>query len=530
VKTLRSLVHLARADLLERVRRYSFLIMLGFVLWLGYLSASGLFRLRVPPDYTGVINSAWVGATMTVTVSFFLTLFGFYLVKGSVSRDYQTGVGQIIATTPLSRPLYALGKWISNFAVLSIMVLLMLGVGILMNLLVGTADMDLGAMSAPLLFVALPCMALVAALAALFETIHWLRGGLGNIIYFILFMVVSIASVEGASADGYNPWIDIMGWQLIGNSVGQAAQTVYPESAGGFAFSITDLSTARIFLWDGISWTGEILLSRLFFMGLAIGIALGAALFFDRFNPSRLLPIRRKKIETDSMRLPEGAALNEALIAKPASAVLTPLENDRTNFRFGALFGAELKLFLKGQRWWWYALAAGLILAQLLSSFQAARILLVVTWIWPILMLSKLGCREAFYDTSQIVYSAPRPIAAQLPALWLSAALILMLMGSGALVRFIIAGETFSVLGWLTGILFIPSLALACGVLTGSSKTFEIVYVLWMYMLTQNVPLFDFIGMTPASPFPVYALAALALLGGAVVARHWQLKGRVSWG
>jgi hypothetical protein len=100
MKTLRILYALARADFLERTRRYSFLLMLGLVVWIGYLSASGQFRMRVPPDYTGVINSAWVGATMTVTVSFLLGWVGFYIVKGSLSRDYHTGVGQIMAATP----------------------------------------------------------------------------------------------------------------------------------------------------------------------------------------------------------------------------------------------------------------------------------------------------------------------------------------------------------------------------------------------------------------------------------------------
>ncbi len=127
MNTMRVLYHLARADFLERVRRYSFLMMLGLVLWIGYLSASGQFRMRVPPDYLGVINSAWVG---------------FYLVKGAVSRDYETGVGQIMATTPLSRPLYTLGKWVSNFAVLGLMVLLLLLMGDVMQLAVGVEGFD----------------------------------------------------------------------------------------------------------------------------------------------------------------------------------------------------------------------------------------------------------------------------------------------------------------------------------------------------------------------------------------------------
>ena len=99
-------------------------------------------------------------------------------------------------------------------------------------------------------------------------------------------------------------------------------------------------------------------------------------------------------------------------------------------------------------------------------------------------------------------------------------------MGSGALLRFIIAGETFSILGWLTGVLFIPSLALTSGVLTGSSKAFEAIYVLWMYMLVQKAPSFDFIGMTPESPLDIYVPLALILWILAVAARRQQMKSR----
>ena len=96
---------------------------------------------------------------MTLAVTLFLGWFGFYLVKGSVARDYETGVGQIMATTPLSRPLYLLGKWLSNFAVLGITVLILLLEGIVMNLFAAAQDFDLAALAAPLVFIALPCMA-----------------------------------------------------------------------------------------------------------------------------------------------------------------------------------------------------------------------------------------------------------------------------------------------------------------------------------------------------------------------------------
>jgi hypothetical protein len=47
-----------------------------------------------------------------------------------------------------------------------------------------------------------------------------------------------------------------------------------------------------------------------------------------------------------------------------------------------------------------------------------------------------------------------------------------------------------------------------------------------MYILTQKVPFFDFVGMTPESPLYVYAPLAVGLFAFAMFARHWQLKCR----
>ncbi len=101
MKSARIIYHLARADFLERVRRYSFLVMLGLAVFLGYQTAIGNMALELGL-YRGEFNSAWVGAMMSLIATFFIGWFGFYLVKGSVARDRETGVGQIIATTPLT--------------------------------------------------------------------------------------------------------------------------------------------------------------------------------------------------------------------------------------------------------------------------------------------------------------------------------------------------------------------------------------------------------------------------------------------
>ncbi|HLP14688.1 MAG TPA: hypothetical protein VK470_00440 [Bacteroidota bacterium] len=520
MNNLRILYHMMRADFLERTRRYSFLVMLALVMWIGYLSASGQFRMRVPPDHIGIVNSAWVGATMTITVTLLLGWLGFYLVKGSVSRDYETGVGQIMATTPLSRRLYMLGKWLSNFAVLAIMILIMMLEGILMNLTVGVEGMDLLALSAPLLFIALPCMAVVAAVAVLFESVSWLRGGLGNVIYFFTFLAALISTditAVGNPEKTNNPYVDVAGWRIIGESVSRAAHAAYPNSAGGFAFSITNLKSAKLFYWSGMIWTTDIFLSRLFFMLIAIGVVMLASLLFDRFNPSRVLPNKKRK--QSSLR--ESALETESA---PVSQVhLAPLTGTQRRFHFDALLIGELTLLLKGQRWWWYSVAIILIVVEVFSDVEITRLLLVLSWTWPILILSGLGCRESRHNTGQIVFSAPRPLVYQLSASWIAAFAVLAVIGSGALLRFLIAGEILSIMGWMTGVLFIPSLAVALGVLTRSNKSFEVLYVLWMYMLAQKAALFDFMRMLPESHWYFYALIAPALCLTAAFARQRQL-------
>ena len=83
--------------------------------------------------------------------------------------------------------LYMLGKWLSNFAVLSVMVLLVVVAAGVLQLVRGEdMKIEVWPLVAPSLIIAVPTMGLVAALAVLFETIRSLRGGFGNIVYFFL--------------------------------------------------------------------------------------------------------------------------------------------------------------------------------------------------------------------------------------------------------------------------------------------------------------------------------------------------------
>lgn len=194
----RILYQLAKADFLERVRGYRFLIILGVAIAAAFFFVPSDDAAWVTTDldgYRGVYDSAWIGAMVGLMSSLYLALFAFYAIKGSISRDVDTGVGQIIASTPISKRLYLFGKWLSNFAVLFIMVLLVIVAAGVLQLVRGE-DMriEVWPLAVPSLIIAVPVMALVAAIAVLFETIRSLRGGLGNIVYFFVRMFLFIAT------------------------------------------------------------------------------------------------------------------------------------------------------------------------------------------------------------------------------------------------------------------------------------------------------------------------------------------------
>ena len=121
---------------------------------------------------------------------------GFYIVKNTIQRDRETRVGQILATTPMSKTFYTISKTLSNFAVLAAMVLILVLAAIGIQLTHGDGGhINLFALCAPVLVFALCAVAVTAALAVFFESVPALSGGVGNILYFFLWtFLVSISA------------------------------------------------------------------------------------------------------------------------------------------------------------------------------------------------------------------------------------------------------------------------------------------------------------------------------------------------
>ena len=530
MNTLNILFHLALADFYERARRYSFLLILAAVIYLGILANNGTWYLYVMGDlnlaasiYRGEFNSAWIGTMTVLVTNTVLGLFGFYLVSDCIERDIRTGVGQIIATTPVRRATYLVGKWISNFMVLFMLVLILAAAAVITVLLKGEAALDLDALLMPFLIVGLPYMALTAALAVVFETVPWLRGVLGNAIYFFLWLLLIIASSLGGAA---LPFLkDPMGVSVFRASLVAGAKAAYPDDSIvgliGLQAGPPGDKQFKVFDWLGLDWTLGVISEQVLWVALGLGLILLSVLWFARFDPSRE-GLRRSRAKSEEVTEDASAELRKKLprITLPS---LSPLVSKlaQMNSFLGVLF-AELRLLFNGRRWWWWVIIIGLNIAILTNPLSVVKeYLLPAAWLWPLPLWSEMGNRERKNNTSQMVFSSARPVVRQLPAAWLAGVLATGLMVIAGVVFFISNGDLPGLVGWVGAVIFVPSLALALGVFSSGNRFFEVVYLIWWYVgpFQKSVGI-DFTAGTPQ----VYLLAAAGLLFLSIYWRGRQVR------
>lgn len=525
MSSLLSIYAVGRADFLQRIRTYSFFLTVLFAVLLGYGAATGKVAIHLG-DFRGVYTSAWIGTMVAMVTTCFVSLVGFYIVKNAIDRDRRTEVGQILAATPLSKAAYMFGKFLSNFAVLATMVLI-LAMGAVAMQFYAAEDKhyDFVALLLPFIFLALPTMALTAAIAVLFETLPVLRGGVGNVLWFFAFCFgLGLPEITGKR------WTDLTGLMNVGNSMMEAARAAVPGYKNGFSLTISpgQVHVAESLRWQGVHWTADVVGLRVAWLLIAMAIVTVAALFFDRFDANRYSIGKNLKASSVGPGVDGDVLLSSGRTS--VAVHLTPIASSARSGSFVRLCSAELRLALQGVRWWWFVVAGGLLVAEFLAPLDVARgPLLAVAWLWPVLIWSAMGTREERFGTRALLFSSPRILVRQLPACFGAGFVIAVIAGGGVAVRLLLAGQASGFVGWLAGAIFLPSMALALGVLSGSGKAFEaILTVLWYIGPMNHTPGLDFTG-TSSGPLVIryaviYGMLSANFLAISFFARARQLR------
>ncbi|MFD6378357.1 hypothetical protein ACFWFS_15630 [Streptomyces albidoflavus] len=519
-RLLRTLAGLTAGDFKDRVRRPVHLVVLLAAVGLGCLAvppADGRWVILALGEYRGTYTSAYVGVATALAGGLWLTLGGFYVVRKGLARDEETRVGQILAATPARTVLLLAAKFLSNFLVLASMLGVLAMTALCLQLVRGEdRGVDPVALFQPFLVMALPLLALTAAAALLFETVPVLRGGLGNIAWFCVALVVGI---KGQSADapfggfGAGPAADSL----------RAALTEEFGKAGDHTFSLglTQIPEPLTpFRWDGFTFGGDFLVNRLLLVAAAVALALLPALWFGRHDPTRGGPADGASPAADAPApVPAYAPAPAAVLA----LALPRTAAERGGRTFGRLLAGEVRILAGGVSPWWWAVAAALTVAGLTLPLDAVTgLVLPAVWIWPVLVWSRLGSLPVEHGLEGLLGAYPAP-RRRLLAAWGSGVVLTAVLGVAPLLRMAFAADLPGLAAWLGGVLFIPSLALLLGVVCRTHRVFQVVYLPLWYLVVNQVAALDFMGAVreagvPAGPTPLFPLLALLLLGATFLA------------
>jgi hypothetical protein len=486
---------LALGDFRERSRSIGFLVTMLAAVWSAHVflpaNGSNYATLQIG-GHRGLYDSAWVGSLVAMMANAFLGFAGFYLVKSAIERDRRTRVGDVLAGTPLTKPMYTLSKTLSNFMVLACMTAVLGLSACALQWLRGEDHLVRPlVLFTPLVWVTLPYMALVAALAVLFETIPGLRGGFGNVVWFFLWA----AGLAGSSFGGLEAGRvgnDPMGLQMLVPDMIRSgiaafpAEHIDPHSVSmGFSFDSHRTPMVVTFAWAGVRWTPQMIAARLVWAAAALVLALVAALPFDRFERGHRSAVVARLAAWSSGRTRETdpVARERATVTRDPQTLLATLAKQPVvrGAGLGTMVLAELRVMLRGMGRAWWLVALALVPLGLFVPLAGARVgVAAVAWAWPMLAWSSLGTREGRFGTQPLFASSPRPLDRQLVAQWIAGVAIAIALTGALGSRLAAHGEWSAAAQWLAGSLFVPALALGLGALSGTPRLFEALYMcLW---------------------------------------------------
>jgi hypothetical protein len=501
---------IVNADFRIRFRRVSTVIV--------FLLLSAFAYVWIPAPSTGrtliqinghraIYNAGAIGLGTASLGMIFVGLFGYYVISNAIRRDVVTRCGVIAASTPMRTGEYLFGKFLGNLVFLATFVCGFMLSSMAMLAVRGEARLEPLVFIEQYLLLTPPAIVFVSAVAVLFESIRWLAGKFGDVIYFFLWMSVVSLVVANEVSHGAINWARCFDYTGFGFMIDQMQRTLHTESVSIGAAPFDPTKAPIVF--NGLTLTGEWIFPRLMSLLTPLLLLPIAALCFHRFDP-----VRTKRVSGKGDRNWIGKIQN---LFKPLSrrAVSLLMVAGRGGSFIGAIWiDAALTFTLHP------FVFVAFIVITIMGLFGSAANLPVIFAVLAVIV-SDVSTRDGRAGTTASVRSISR--LRENYVWWkLGSTLVLsFLLCAAPLLRTIPrGGQAFVAL--LCGIAFVAATATALGVITANPKTFIVGFLTFWYVVVNDKgqnPIFDFAGFYGQFTAGTIALYAGISLGAIIAAQ-----------
>ena len=209
---------IARSSLTTSLRRYR----RSLGLWLLLLVAPVGARFMISGEdgkgvaiaiggHLPVLDGPTLGVWLGIVVSTLLLPVGYIYLRANVTRRQPWQVEEV---APASRVAIVAGRFAADVTILFAVLAALTFAGWFLGALMVAGPLDLGKLTLALWLVAAPALVGLAALRVVFDCVPKLRGGLGDLAFFILWMtsIAIPASVDGQKSSFRTNLVDFAGY------------------------------------------------------------------------------------------------------------------------------------------------------------------------------------------------------------------------------------------------------------------------------------------------------------------------------
>lgn len=419
-------------------------------------------------------------------LSMIMLFVGFFLVRGRVADDIRTGIGSLIAASPVSNAVFLSSRWIGG--VLYFLLLIFAGMlsVIALQMVRGEPGIDFWVYLQTYSLVFIPLAFYVVSLALLFDSVPFLMGKLGDLLFFILWIaqLSLISKVMELGKGESSAWFifDFCGLvTTVANLQGQLGTKNF--SLGGSNF---DPALAPIVLSASL-WSVKLTVLRVATALFALLPLLLAFPLFHRFSPDRVKQSQSRKRRTPIEILNQWS--------RPLARFVQPLmsvANRMPNF-FGQVV-ADTALTLISAPVFILCLVVlnGFALFSDDKGLFSVVPFIVMAWGVLIVDISTRDYQAGIESmTAAVSGGVERRYLRQL-----SACMLLAMMFGGVAILRLLSAEGFVALMLLAGFVAASAMACAAGRITRSARPFLSLFLFWLYVASQakSIPMVDLFG------------------------------------
>jgi hypothetical protein len=511
-RTIRQTLHLLQVlsmnEVRLRMRRLSTLlavmamIVISWVMIVDPKTGSTLMAI----DQSRVLyTSSALAMGSASLLSFIMALIGFFLVRGRILEDIRSGIGCVIAATPVSNSLFLFSRWLGGVAYMLALAMVAMCSIMVLHALRGDGPIQIWVYLQTYFLVLGPMSVFAVSAAILFDSVPVLMGKAGDFIYFIawIFQIAIVAKIEEMSSGALSPWLMFDFSGLVSTIV--ILKTHLLTDNFSIGASTFDPLLTPISLPNSM-WTIPMTILRFGSAGLALCLLLPAIVLFHRFSPDKVKQSHARK-RRSPLEIVNGWT-------RPLAKQVQPLliwSAKSANF-FGQIV-ADLALTFVNAPFAIIALIVLTVFAALLNLHALPGLTILVVAFWGVL-ISDISTRD-FQAAIEGMTAAIKGGAVRRYFRQLMATMILGFLFAGVIIFRLSFSSPLFALALVVGIISVSALATSFGKISNTSKTFMSLYLFVIYVATQvphasMLDLYGFNRVATVSDIFVHAIIALS--------------------